>query len=71
MKRSILIVGLLSIFYSITIGTPALQAQPYPSHPIQLSRLLVHRPSAKTSAGAEGSTTRMSFKKRRIFHDAP
>jgi len=36
MKRFILIVGLLTIFYSISIGTPALQAQPYPSHPIQL-----------------------------------
>jgi tripartite-type tricarboxylate transporter receptor subunit TctC len=34
MKRSILIVGLFAMLYSMT-GDPALQAQPYPTHPIQ------------------------------------
>jgi len=36
MRRSLLIIGLFSIVYILSIGAPTLQAQPYPSHPIQI-----------------------------------
>jgi tripartite-type tricarboxylate transporter receptor subunit TctC len=36
MKRSFLIIGLFFIVYTSSIGVPTLQAQPYPSHPIQI-----------------------------------
>ena len=36
MKRSIFIASLFIIVYAISIEVPTLQAQPYPSHPIQL-----------------------------------
>ncbi len=36
MVRSVLMVSLLSIVYVLSIGAPALQAQSYPSYPIQL-----------------------------------
>jgi tripartite-type tricarboxylate transporter receptor subunit TctC len=36
MRRSIFIVSLFTIVCAISIGVPTLQAQPYPSHPIQL-----------------------------------
>jgi tripartite-type tricarboxylate transporter receptor subunit TctC len=36
MKRSVLIVGLVSLLFALSVPIPVLQAQPYPSHPIQL-----------------------------------
>jgi tripartite-type tricarboxylate transporter receptor subunit TctC len=36
MRRSLFILGLFTIVYAISIEVPTLQAQPYPSHPIQL-----------------------------------
>jgi tripartite-type tricarboxylate transporter receptor subunit TctC len=36
MRRFVLIVGLFSIVYALSFGAPTLQAQPYPSHPIQI-----------------------------------
>jgi tripartite-type tricarboxylate transporter receptor subunit TctC len=36
MRRSLLIIGLFSIVYILSIGAPTLQAQPFPSHPIQI-----------------------------------
>ena len=36
MNRSLIIVGLLSIAYALSMGAPALQAQSYPTYPIQL-----------------------------------
>jgi len=36
MKRPFLIIGLFSIIYQIIIWPPNLQAQPFPSHPIQM-----------------------------------
>ena len=36
MKRFVLLVGLFLIGYGWIVGAPALEAQPYPNHPIQL-----------------------------------
>jgi len=36
MKRSIFIISLLFCSYTLIVGTHTLQAQPFPSHPIQL-----------------------------------
>lgn len=36
MRRSIFIISLFTIVYSLNIGVLTLQAQPYPNHPIQL-----------------------------------
>ena len=36
MSRFSIVVSLISIAYLSNIGTPALQAQPYPSRPIQI-----------------------------------
>ena len=53
MRRFIFVISLFSIVYALSMGSTALQAQPYPSHPIQIV--------VPNDAGSAGDTVARQF----------